>query len=165
MVDSVDKTEKKKRISINGKVVLALLGAVLGVFLLLSGGTGREENKTDQPDAQEEEARLAAYRTRLLGEIRDICLQVAGVGEVSVQISFERGFCAVYATEDGEYVKIGSGSSQKALYLYEESPKLAGVGIVCRGGGDARVRQEIVMLLSAALGIGANKIYVTEAQN
>jgi len=39
-----------------------------------------------------------------------------------------------------------------------------GVGIVCRGGGDPKIQRELLLLISAACGIGTNKIFITEAQ-
>ena len=42
-------------------------------------------------------------------------------------------------------------------------PSVSGIGIVCEGGGDASVRSQLLSLLSAAYGIGSNKIYIAEA--
>ena len=55
----------------------------------------------------------------------------------------------------------GSGSSESPIYLSVKPPGIAGIGVVCDGGGDASVRRELISLLSAAYGVGTNKIYVT----
>jgi stage III sporulation protein AG len=85
-------------------------------------------------------------------------------------VTLAGGFEYVYATDrktaaGGEsisYVTVGSGSGESLVYITEKPPAIVGVGVVCTGGTDPTVRQEITALLSAALGIGSNKIYVTE---
>ena len=72
--------------------------------------------------------------TSLETKIRTLCESVDGVSSVSVAVSTDR---------DGEVV---------------------GIGIVCRGGGDPRIQRELISLISAACGVGSNRIFITEAQ-
>jgi hypothetical protein len=98
-----------------------------------------------------------------------ICADVAGVGEVDVVVTLEGGFSYVYATDKktnvgGEsltYVTVGSGDRESLVYLSEKAPAILGIGVVCTGGMDPTVRREVTSLLSAAFGVGSNKIYVT----
>ena len=48
--------------------------------------------------------------------------------------------------------------------MYVSAPAVRGVAVSCEGGGSARVRQEVVELLSAAFGIGAAHIRVSELE-
>jgi hypothetical protein len=101
--------------------------------------------------------------------MEDICRQVAGVGEVDVAVTLDGGFSYVYATDKkttvgGEsltYVTVGSGDGETLVYLSEKAPAVVGIGVVCTGGMDPTVRREVTSLLSAAFGVGSNKIYVT----
>ena len=59
-----------------------------------------------------------------------------------------------------EIVMSGSGSDKKAVITAYENPEIAGVGIVCEGADNAEVRSQLISLVSAALNISTNKIYI-----
>ena len=154
--------------SLDKKTVLLAAGAILGVLLLLLGSTANrresevvngEEKVTMDPDA---------YARALEARIEDICAGVSGAGKVRAAVTLKGGYRAVYATDDKQSVSgtqsstvlVGSGSSEEAILVCYENPEIAGVGIVCEGGGDAEVRARIVSLVSATFSIGMNKIFV-----
>lgn len=155
----------------NGKLKLLLTVVIIGTVLLMLGSVILPLKKGNDLSASDEENKTERYVARLEDNISKLCSRVKGAGEVTVAVTVFGGFEYVYASdsktsEDSdstEYIKIGSGSSQQALYLTEKVPKISGVGIVCTGGGDERVRNELVLLISATYGISTNKIYVTEA--
>ena len=72
--------------------------------------------------------------TSLEIKIRTLCERVDGVSSVNVAVSTDG---------DGEIV---------------------GIGIVCRGGGEPKIQRELLSLVSAACGVGSNRIFITEAQ-
>ncbi len=164
----------------SGKLWIVLLGAILGLGLLVVGsldlpfGKGEHKNTATVTDEQGE---LQAYRQELAREIASLCSQVRGVGKVQVMVTLSGGYEYVYArdlqsktggesyTWEETYVLIGSGSAQSPLLLMKKQPAIAGVGIVCQGGADPAVQNELTALVSAAFGIGANKIHVSAAQN
>ena len=145
----------------NSKLWIIIIGAIAGVLLLMIGGG---ENKESAP-TESDQAALERYSEGVEKKIHEICSKVKGVSDVSVAVSFERGFEYVYAKneEDGEIIVIGSGSGKSAVKVTEKPPTIAGIGIVCRGGGDPGVQRQLLNLLSAAFGISSNKIYITEA--
>ena len=108
---------------------------------------------------------IDAYIAALESKIAGLCDSVDGVSRVSVAVSLESGYQRVYARDDESYILVGSGASQGAVYLTEKPPAIGGIGIVCAGGGDPIIRARLIGLLSAAYGIGANKIFIAEAQN
>jgi stage III sporulation protein AG len=57
---------------------------------------------------------------------------------------------------------VGSGSGERAVVASVRAPEISGVGIVCAGADDPKVAEELCELVSAALGIGSNRIYVTD---
>jgi len=155
----------------NGKTRLALiiLGGVVGIFLLLIGNTEKKQEFTDSSNTYDTASdELVIYQSYLEGRIKDLCESVNGVQNVKVAVTLSGSFESVYATEwpDGEeqYVVLGSGSSASALYLTRSAPDIAGIGIVCRGGGSERVRCELISLLAATFRVNTNRIYVTEAK-
>ena len=55
------------------------------------------------------------------------------------------------------------GVSDVTVAVRMENGNIVGVGIVCRGGGDAAIQKKLLQLVSAATGVRTNKIYITEA--
>ena len=102
-------------------------------------------------------------------KIVSICSGVCGVGDVRAVVTLEGGYRAVYASDvqgsdtsyRNETVLTGSGSSEKAILVGYQAPRIVGIGIVCTGGDDPTIQQRITLLVSAAFDVSANKIYVT----
>ena len=153
----------------NKAVIFAILGAALGIILLLWGGFGADGQKPEEPLSSTDE--ISAYCTYLEEQAVRLCESVSGVSGVTVAITLEGGFEQVYATDRTttsnsqslEHVKLGSGSSAALCAVSVSTPIVAGIGVTCRGGRDERVRAELTALLSAAFGVKTNKIYITEA--
>ena len=158
---------KKKR----SGAVLAAVGIIVGIFMLLVGSFGKM-GRSDNASATDESGSTLLdakeYEQELENKIKELCYGVKGVGKVSVMVSLKGGYKTVYAMDAqassggyrSEIVKVGSGSNQEGIITGYENPEISGVGIVCEGGDDARVRSEIVSLVSASLDISTNKIFV-----
>ena len=151
-------------------VWILLLGAIIGVALLFLGN----REATPSADAQAPVYDLSRdeviiYQSYLEERVKALCSSVDGVGNVSVIVTLEGGFSSEYAVEykDGneEYVIVGSGSSQSGLFLTRSIPKISGVGVVCHGGTNPKIQKELTALLSAALDLPSNRIYVTAAKS
>ena len=155
-------TEKKSRASI-----YAILGAAVGLLLLLWGSFGGVSEATSTSDTAE----IEAYCAYLEAQAVKLCESVKGVSNVTVTITLDGGFEQIYATDKSvsgntqsfEHVKLGSGSGAQLCAVSVSAPRVAGIGVTCRGGGSDRVRAELTELLCAAFGVGANKIYIAEA--
>ena len=159
------------------KIILLLLGAAFGIVLLLVGaymdGNKKISDDTGAEDRLEETMNAEEYAAYAERKISELCSGVRGVSEVRVVVTLAGGYNAVYAQNSqsgssgyrNEFVLTGSGSSEAPLLVGYSVPEISGVGIVCSGGGDARVRREIISLVSATFGVSSNKIYVTEGQN
>lgn len=149
--------------------VFAIIGAALGILLLLWGsfGFGQKEEKAVS-SAQE----IEAYSAYLEEQAVRLCESVCGVSKVTVALTLSGSFEQVYAADKSstaggdtyEYVKLGNGSSAQLCAVSVMAPKVTGIGVTCRGGKNETVRAELTSLLSAAFGVGTNKIYITEAE-
>lgn len=151
MSDKIQKDISKKR-----KLIVVCLGFVIGIALLIfSGGESRA------PENEENE--FDVYAAEISKSLEELCKSLLEC-DVNVFVSFESGFAYNYALDSrGGVVTVGSGSSETALISSVTMPKIAGVGIVY--GGNLNDESEILELISSALGIGKNKIYITCAKN
>lgn len=148
---------------------LLLLGVIAGVSLLFLGNresTPKSDSQATVYNLSQDE--IIIYQNYLEDKIKELCSSVDGVGNVSVIVTLEGGFSSEYATEykDGneEYVIVGGGSSQSGLFLTRNLPRITGIGIVCHGGMNPGVQRELTALLSAAMDLPSNRIYVTAAK-
>ena len=136
-------------------LLLALAGVLLLVFGGADGGTAAKQSETDLLAATEE------YRLSLEKELTDLCASVRGVGRVELTLTLDGSAYAVYATDPvsgGEkYVTVGGAP----VLLSHEYPAVRGVALVCDGGDDPAAVSELTALLSAALNIGCNRIYIS----
>lgn len=157
----------------NGKLRLILIvgGALIGILLLLFGGSignTKEKEEDDRSTVLTPQEELDAYQAYLEKRVKTLCESVHGVDNVTVAVTLNGSFEEIYATEwiDGneEYVIVGSGSNASALYLSRTAPEIAGIGVVCNGGGNTNVRQELLSLLCATFRVPANRVYITEAK-
>ena len=163
----------------SGRLWIVVLGAIVGLGLLVVGSFDLPVRKSTQKNTAavtDEQSELQAYKQELSRDIAGLCAGVQGVGKVQVMVTLSGGYEYVYArdlqsktgtdsyTWEETYVIVGSGSAQSPLLLMKKQPSIAGVGIVCEGGADPTVQNELTALVSAAFGIGANKIYVSAAQ-
>lgn len=148
---------------------IMIVAALIGILLLLFGdriplGKAAVENVDENTDGDE----LILYQSYLENRVKSLCESVSGVSHVTAVVSLSGGFESIYATQiDGdaeEYVVIGSGSSAEALFLSRAAPEIRGIGIVCRGGSNPSIKQELTSLLGATFHVASNRIYITEAK-
>ena len=150
----------------NRSTVFILIGAVIGILLRLVGTFGGK----GESDALSETDEIEAYCQYLEEQAVRLCESVSGVSDVTVALTLEGGFEQVYAADKKvsgsgqsiEHVKLGSGNAAELCAVSVSSPKVVGIGVTCKGGRDEALRAELTSLLSAAFGIGTNKIYITE---
>lgn len=164
--DAKTPAEKQSR----KKLLLILLGAGTGILLLLigSGWFSSSKKTTAEPSALSAEEEIEQYRSSLELRIASLCASVSGVSDVHVAVSLSGGFETIYATESKNgsevYAIIGSGSNAEALVISRNPPEVTGIGVVCRGGGNTAVRNELISLLSSSFRVPTNRIYIAEAK-
>ena len=164
-VDFFDYIKNKK----NTLIILVLL--ILGILLLvLPNGT------LNKGTSQSDEERLSKYTEDLEEKIASLCSGINGVSNVRVTVYLDSGFETVYAyneqskqTSSGtnsekKYVTIGSGNDESMVCIVEKMPNICGVAIVCKGGGNSLIANQLINLISSAYNVPKNKIYVVEGK-
>lgn len=155
--------------SAGSKPWIILLGAVLGVALLLYGGkSSLSQSAPDTASSQTRQTEIAEYQAYLEKRVKSLCESVDGVGSVSAIVTLSGGFEAVYATENAgngeDYVILGNGKEASGLLLLQKTPQIVGIGVVCIGADTVAVRTELISLLSASFHVPTNRIYITQAK-
>ena len=153
----------------NTLIIIVLL--ILGLLLLIFPGGSFSKNTS-----QSDEERLKKYVDELEKKIESLCSNVQGVSNVSVSVYLDSGFETVYAyneqnkeTSNGinsekKYVTVGSGNDESMVCIVEKMPNICGIAIVCKGGGNPLVANQLINLISSAYNIPKNKIYVAEGK-
>ena len=146
--------------NLKGKWTICLLAAV-GILLLLLGGgmSGAKESGVSSGNEYSEESER--YRIELEEKISQICKRVSRDENPTVTVTLECGEEYVYAKRsDGSYIV----SSGEGVLLCRKMPRVCGVAIVCRNGDEPSVQGCITELVCALLGVGANKVCVSDAK-
>lgn len=152
-------------------ILMIIILLVLGLLLLvLPNGVLKNDS------AKNEDERLEKYTGDLEKKIESLCSSVQGVSNVTVTIYLDSGFETVYAyneqskeTSNGinsekKYVTIGSGNDESMVCVVEKMPSICGVAIVCKGGGNPVIANQLINLISSAYDVPKNKIYVAEGK-
>ncbi len=168
--------EKKKPRAAWQRYLLLAAGLAAGLLLIAFGSSSGNSGGSGHKARENDIASMNEYAAALEAKARSLCEAVVGVGDgsVTVTVTLEGGFRNIYAEDSekkssqsgesvtGRHLTVGSGSSETPVKLGTDAPKIVGIGVVCRGGGDAVTRAELTALLSAAFGVGASKIYIAE---
>ena len=152
-------SKENQSMSKKKKLIVSVVGLCLGVGLLLYGSFGTPAAPVDDTD---EITATESYRRQVEDTLTALCGSVRGAGRVEVFVTLSGGYEYIYATDDrGECVTVGSGSSARAVIRSVRAPEIRGVGIVCDGARDPVVAAAITDLVTATLGIGSNRVFIT----
>lgn len=152
-------------------LLLLLILLTLGLLLLI---LPTSSNKKTQ--SLDNNSRMEEYSQSIEKKIGDMCANVSGVSNVKVTVYFDSGFETIYAyneeskssssgtNSEKKYVTIGSGNEESMVCVLEKMPNICGVAIVCKGGGNPLISNELTNLISSAFGVPKNKIYIAEGK-
>ncbi len=160
--------EQKSGGRLDSKLIIFVLIGIIGLGLLIYGALSSSKKQESANKAEEAALDPKSYSQAVESEIESICRGVAGGCSAEAVVSLEGGYRAVYATDSqstsGGYknsmVLVGSGSSEGAVLVCYENPRISGIGIVLSCAENERVRRDVISLVSAAFSVSTNKIYV-----
>ena len=136
---SVDFFKKYFPVTKKNVIILSLL--VFGIFLIVFSSAPAASQSNSSVGAES----LQEYKTRLEGELVELCSSVSGVGKCRVTVSFSHG---------------GENTYKGSMLVESKPPRVMGVTVVCKGGDSDVVRAQIVDMMSSLFDIGANRIAV-----
>lgn len=167
-------------------LILVLLGLLLAV-IAIPVDTDKKEEKSSE--ASDEGDRVKGndsfgnsasstegnenYESRMEQKLEELLGNVEGVGEVRVMLTFEgtgekqvekdKTITADESSEETVYEEYGS--SERTPYVTSETnPKVEGVLVIAQGGGNSRIKQEILEAAQALFGIEAHKIKIMKME-
>lgn len=153
--------------------VMLILG-IIGVVLIIIS-----EFVTEKPKSQEKEQVQSSffdYESDIENRLGDIISQINGAGRVKVMVTLKSGEEKKYAYNEtfqakndenssdskteNEYVVIDGEKGDECVLLKTEFPEIQGVIVVCDGGDNSVIKNEITNAVSALLNISTNNISV-----
>ena len=155
-------------------VVLGLLGMLC--ILASSCFSKPKEIDTQQTNHSSEDSVLAAsaYCTELEEQLEQTLSTIQGVGTCDVMITLRSTSIYQYAKDEirshsydpeekkQDYVLIVNETSENPLMQSIRYPEIQGVVIVCDGGENAVVKEQVYQVAAATLQIKNNQIYVAK---
>lgn len=170
--------EKLSKLKVDKKTALfVVIGftAILIIFLSEIGGSG-EDN--DEYNILSEEMSSVTYCEYLEDKVKEIVESIDGAGETKVMITLSETTEYIYATNDkdtrkssdtnddstfeNDYVIIENDSNDTGLLVKTIEPKVRGVAVVCEGGNNYSVQQQIYSAVSAVLNISTSRISISK---
>lgn len=162
-----------KKLKADKKSLLIILIGFVGMLLIAFSGFEEAEETEETYSHTYENFSQQEQKEELESIIGDI----AGVGRVKVMITYECSNESVFArnmTENkeetvsktvSEYIVVENGNNEEGLLIKEVYPVVKGIAVVCDGGDNPTVKNEITMMLKAVFGISSNNISVTAMQS
>lgn len=162
------KNDRKKLIIL----IVALFGIILIVISSFEDKTVSDVEET-QPQSDFSES---DYTAALEKRLEETVSSLYGAGRSRVMVTLECDYETVYA-RDGSYSKDEASSDEKSEYIIIDSeqqedglvlktvtPRVRGVAVLCEGGNDPYVCEQVSQMLSALLDLGSNSISVSKIQ-
>ena len=159
-------TERLKK---DKKLLFIVLLGFSGMLLLLFSGDSTKESLPENSSYD-----ISTVEKSIEEKLLSLIKTVDGAGRVKVAVtvdSLEEKTVAVNSEGrsgeneseyKNEYVTVESSGDAQGLLLKITAPVIRGVGITCEGAGTLAVKQEIIRLVSASLGVPVNRIWVTK---
>lgn len=159
-------------------LILGLGGVLLLVAALPTDGmhSAKEESALQQSlDSQPQEDASGAYEKKLEQQLEQALRCMEGAGKVRVMITFQDSGENIVEKDTVKSEQEGSIQYQESA-IYDETsgrtpyvsrqnlPSIEGVLVIAQGGGDSRVKQDILDAVMALFPIEAHKIKIVKMQ-
>ena len=134
--------EKIKR---DKKIAAIVCVGLAGIILLTLSEIMPTKSDTNEKNSKEPVTDIRdSYEEDIEKRLTSIVSEINGAGRTEVMVT------------------LASDNNESGLLLKVIEPEIRGVAIVCEGADSANVRQEIVLTVSAVLGISTNRISIAK---
>lgn len=158
------------------KTALIFIVGFLIIFLIFISEASNDN--TDKETKPNNEISLDTYCNEMEDKVQSIVSSIDGAGKTKVMITIDETKEYIYAKNESsqnkssdnshnkdvenDYVIIEQNNDDSGLLVKTIEPKIKGVAIVCEGGDDPSVQQEIYSTVSALFNISTTRISITK---
>ena len=161
----------------NKKVSLIIIAGFAAILWIFVSELNFGNEKTKKAEICNELS-TSEYCDYLEGKVAEIIESIDGAGNAKVMITLSETTEYIYATNDkdtrkntdttddlkyeNDYVIIEKDNNDTGLLIKTIEPKVRGVAIVCDGGDNSKVQNEIYSAVSAVLNISSSRISISK---
>lgn len=172
----------------NSKLKYVVLLALVGILFILFStfSTKKEQNTKSEVKNVYKPITAEEYSKNLEIKLNNIISKIKGVGKSEVFITIENGVENIYANSEKkivdenenfsgkinkrndtqkDFVVIDGDKGKQALVITQKEPKIKGVLVVCEGGDDVIVVENVINAISKSLNIKKNRLSVVKSAN
>lgn len=169
---------------------IIIIAGLIGIAFIFISGYLKNDTTTVKDTSSQVTVTADQYAIQLENSLADIVTRIQGAGEAKVLVTLEQSTQYVYATQEkksNQTTEDKSGNStikneandntettyilvkdadggQKALPVTEVQPIVKGVVIVCDGGDNPTVQQNVISAVTTALNITTVRVCVIKAK-
>ena len=157
------------------KLKLIIAAGMCGMLLIAATSLFPSSSEKEASSSSEQmQTDWDEYKSSLEQELRDVISAMDGVGACEVMITLNETNENVYAqnssekTEENkseyesEYVIHNGENGDDPILIKQYFPQVKGVVVVCEGGDDIRVKENIVNSVTALFNFSSNRISVSK---
>lgn len=171
------------------KIKLITLIGLIGITLIFISSFDFNNSSKQKEDINENKIITEEqYVLQMEKKVLDLVQNIQGVGTAKVMVTLENGVENVYVNEtkkesdktqdntsneknkvsqsDNVEQKViivdGGNGKKEALIKTQLQPKVQGVVVVCQGGSELNVKQNVTEAVKTALNITSNRVFVTQ---
>lgn len=153
------------------KLIVAL--GIIGVLLILLSEIIPQSNNSDS-NTETTNYSSYDYIIQLEEKTEDIISSIDGVGECKVMITLKESNESVYAknvdeqsrdgyySENNEYVLYEGENGETPVLIKQYYPQVQGVVVVCDGGDNVEVKEQIISSITSLYGISSSHISISK---
>lgn len=163
-----------ERASKNKKIILIVSVGLVGMLLVAFSSPGRDKTEAGNQMPQNNEVQKSGETEKSLSEFLQ---NINGAGRVEVMITYESGNENVYAVDtqqnslraengeeeiknSSEHIIIKTDGNENGLEVKEIYPKVRGVAVICQGGDNPVIKEQITAMVCALFNINSTQVSV-----
>lgn len=166
----------KKALAPKNRIKLFVVIGIVGVLLILLSEVLPQNSQSESASLTGCEISYSDYVEELEDKTQNIISSINGVGECKVMITLKDTNESVYAKNSSEKTDDGSYSQDYEYVLYELNgedtpvlvkqnfPKIQGVVVVCQGGDNVEIKEQIVNSITSLFDVSSSKVSVSKLE-
>ena len=159
-----------KKLKTDKKTLVIFLIGFVGMFLVLVSDGSTEKNSGEEHNFV---SNNILSESELAVQVEKLVEAIDGAGKAKVMITYKSYEETVYAHNSdessdtsgrneftSEYIILDTGDKEEGMKVKIILPEIKGVAVVCQGGGNSVIKEQIISAISALFNISSNKISV-----